>query len=184
MKESNSKKKKEFKELNSEEVKTLAEKELDEYFMFLAIEESKKANKVDSAFSVGAILILKNEKTILTRGFSREIKEINMGNTHAEECCFIKFKSMKEFEILKEKELAIFSTMEPCGKRLSGNKSCSEIILQYNVKRVVIGLREPDNFIKQTEGYDLLCANNIIVDYLDGFEDLCMESNSHLKKKI
>lgn len=85
-------------------------------WMQLAIMEANKCESVKTAYNVGAILIDNplnlNPKTI--SGYSREIP----GNTHAEQCCLIK---LNKDEILINEFTTLYTTMEPCNERLSGN---------------------------------------------------------------
>jgi pyrimidine deaminase RibD-like protein len=115
---------------------------------------------------------------LLSEGYSREIE----GNTHAEECAFIKLalKYPQEDERKKITQgSTIYSTMEPCSKRLSGKTPCITHIINAEVKRVVILEKEPTLFVNCT-GVDDLQSKGIEVDILEDFpiEDL----NPHLKK--
>jgi pyrimidine deaminase RibD-like protein len=144
----------------------------DEDFMKLAIEEAKKCISVQSAFNVGAVLTRNGE--ILAKGYSRELE----GNTHAEECCFLKFIAADR---LIPPDSVIYTTMEPCGKRLSGKKSCAEHIIHHNIKKVVQGVKEPITFVGDSIGTNLLRDAGVKVVYLDGFQQECLAVNSHLK---
>jgi pyrimidine deaminase RibD-like protein len=73
--------------------------------------------------------------------------------------------------------------MEPCGKRLSGKTCCAQRILDAGVVRVVQGIREPPNFVGESQGTRILIEGGVQVDYLPGFEDACLEPNAHLIKK-
>lgn len=46
----------------------------------------------------------------------------------------------------------LYTTMEPCSSRLSGNVTCVEHIIKRGIKRVVIGVLEPEIFVKDCEG--------------------------------
>ncbi|KAI9295624.1 hypothetical protein K502DRAFT_211123 [Neoconidiobolus thromboides FSU 785] len=143
----------------------------DEEYMELAIKQANKCKPVDGAYSVGAVLV--NDGGIISQGYSREIE----GNTHAEECCFLKLNDQQ----INYNQCTIYTTMEPCSERLSGKKPCLNWILEKGVKRVVCGIKEPDNFVN-CNSTNLLLDNNITVIYLDGFQDLCLQPNSHLIK--
>jgi pyrimidine deaminase RibD-like protein len=144
----------------------------DQVFMNMAIQEAKRCVSVESAFNVGAVLT--REGKILATGFSRELP----GNTHAEECCFIKLIA-SGIEIPPESVL--YTTMEPCGKRLSGKKSCAEHIIHHKIKRVVQGVKEPATFIGESTGMKLLLSAGVKVVYLEKFQQECLAVNSHLK---
>ena len=139
------------------------QRQLDQKMMRLAIEESKKSIPVPSAYCVGAVLVqhCHEDTTILATGFSREIE----GNTHAEECCLLKLK-----DSTLAKGAHIYTTMEPCGERLSGKTPCATRLIEAGVARVICGIREPKHFISNCLGTDQLREAGIIVDYLEGFE--------------
>jgi pyrimidine deaminase RibD-like protein len=141
-------------------------------FMKLAIEEAKRCIPVESAFNVGAVLTSNGQ--ILAKGYSRELP----GNTHAEECCFLKLIAANQSI---PPDSVIYTTMEPCGKRLSGKKSCAEHIIHHNIKRVVQGVKEPVTFVGDSIGTKLLRDGGVKVVYLDGFQQECLAVNSHLK---
>jgi len=81
--------------------------------MELAISEAARCTLVLTAYSVGAVLVddPTDLNSLFVTGYSREIE----GNTHAEQCCILKMNSP-----LRE-SAALFTTMEPCNLRLSGN---------------------------------------------------------------
>ena len=136
-------------------------------FMKLAIIEANKCIPIKTAFCVGAVLVDKNG-TIISTGYSREIPI----NTHAEQVCLIKAKD------IKLNECTMYSTMEPCGERLSGAIPCSKLLIGSGVDRVVVGIREPDTFIKETRGIKILEDAGIRVEFLKGLEDECWAPNN------
>ncbi|KXN70040.1 cytidine deaminase-like protein [Conidiobolus coronatus NRRL 28638] len=142
--------------------------EEDNKFMELCIELAGECIPVESAYNVGAVLV--KDGKVLSTGYSRELP----GNTHAEECCYKK---------LSDPQAAIgatiYTTMEPCSKRLSGLTSCTERTLEAGVKRVVIGVKEPKLFVN-CEGTQLLKEKGLVISYLEGFEEKCLKVNSHL----
>jgi pyrimidine deaminase RibD-like protein len=141
---------------------------MDKEFMRLAIQEANRCIPSEGAFSVGAVLVLQGD--ILATGYSREIE----GNTHAEECCFLKVSECRG--------ATIYTTMEPCGQRLSGKTSCAQRILDAGIHRVVQGIQEPPNFVGQSIGTKILLEGGVQVDYLPGFEEACLAPNLHLMK--
>lgn len=155
--------------------------------------EAKKCISSDTAYNVGAIItkIVDEKEVEVSRGYSREIE----GNTHAEECALLKIgirKSSKTFEMLRKlddcalesaRTYVLYTTMEPCTKRTSGNRSCTSRIIASGISKVVIGVKEPDNFVI-CEGVKLLKENNIKVEFINSAEItlLCIEPNKHLMK--
>ena len=123
-------------------------------------------------------MIVKDSK-ILSTGYSRELE----GNTHAEECALLKLFSSSSNDIIATtaKDATMYTTMEPCSKRLSNNKPCAERIIESKIiKKVVLGVKEPDRFVKKCEGIDLLRRNGIEVVHVLGLEDECLKPNKHV----
>ncbi|KAJ1961101.1 hypothetical protein IWQ62_003987 [Dispira parvispora] len=144
-------------------------------FLRQAIVQAHRSTPVPSAYCVGAVLVSgDDEPRVLATGYSRELP----GNTHAEECALLKYAQANP----KDNALTnatMYTTMEPCSTRLSGNTPCTERIIRAGLARVVLGVKEPDNFV-QCEGVRLLQAAGIRVDYLAGFEQECLAPNSHI----
>ena len=124
--------------------------------MLLALAEADHCDGTEGAFSVGCVIAasgpqLENpglpldasdiEPYALATGYSRELP----GNTHAEECALEKLlrycvrtpeaQSSRSVSEALEREplsLVLYTTMEPCSNRLSGNVPCLQRILQFN----------------------------------------------------
>ena len=137
-------------------------------FMRIAIQEAKKCRAVKSAFNVGAVLVQRGE--IVATGYSREMP----GNTHAEECCLLK---IDDFE-----DCVLYSTMEPCGQRLSGKECCANLIIKKGIKKVVYAVKEPETFVGKSKGVLILSSNGIEVVQEQDEQLLAdtLELNSHL----
>ncbi|KAJ2758822.1 DRAP deaminase, partial [Coemansia nantahalensis] len=93
--------------------------ECDVALMRAAIECAKKCASVDSAYNVGAV-IADAEGEVLSTGYSRQLP----GNTHAEQCALEALGALEERGMLASAGAALYTTMEPCSKRLSGNAPC------------------------------------------------------------
>jgi tRNA pseudouridine synthase 8/2,5-diamino-6-(5-phospho-D-ribitylamino)-pyrimidin-4(3H)-one deaminase len=134
--------------------------------MKLAIEEASKCEETTTAFSVGAVLV--NDGEILSTGYSRELP----GNTHAEQCALDKFfaKTGKR-EIPENTDL--YTTMEPCSLRLSGNLPCCDRILEFKdqFRNIFVGVLEPDTFVAKNIGLQKLEENGINYIKIPGYED-------------
>ncbi len=137
--------------------------------MKLAIEQSKLCKPSEGAYSVGACLY-SSSGTLLSTGYSRELP----GNTHAEQCCFMKLKEDCQGGTM-------YTTMEPCTTRLSGQVGCTQRIIDYGVARVVFGVKEPPNFVN-CEGIGILQQSGVKVVHLDEYSDECLAVNTHLVK--
>ncbi|EAS34061.3 DRAP deaminase [Coccidioides immitis RS] len=153
-------------------------------------------------FRVGAILLLRRyfpptlgttpdqqttfEDKILSTGYTLE----HRGNTHAEQCCLSKYASHhgvpeEDVGIPLQKErgdnpnakILMYVTMEPCGKRLSGNKPCAARIVEARnhgragIDRVYFGVKEPGTFVGQSQGCKMLDAAGIGWELVEGMED-------------
>lgn len=108
-----------------------------------------------------------------------------LGNTHAEQCCFANYASVHSVpddriaEILPSepgRKLVLYVTMEPCGKRLSGNLPCVQRIIRTKeggregIQKVYFGVKEPGTFVGQSEGCKLLTEAGIEWEVLPGLE--------------
>lgn len=109
-------------------------------WMRKAIQLAWKSNPVESAYCVGCVLVDPETDECVSTGYSREIK----GNTHAEECALRKYRQNNR----ANKMLDMYTTMEPCSERLSGNiPCCSNIIGSNLVRRVYVGAAEPEALV-------------------------------------
>lgn len=148
------------------------QKTADDRFMRLAIGEAQKSVPVEGAYCVGAVLVSPDGE-LLTTGFSRELP----GNTHAEQCCLEKLQDLS-----LARGGTMYTTMEPCSVRLSGNRPCVDRIIEAGIGRVVMGVPEPDNLVV-CEGTRLLTERGIAVDALLGYEEECLKPNRHILDK-
>eukprot|EP00126_Sphaerothecum_destruens_P012991 Sdes_comp22234_c0_seq1m20728 len=150
--------------------------DIDSYkgFMKLACKEAGKCSPVSTAYNVGCVIVEGDQ--VVATGFSREFE----GNTHAEECALLKMEKHAAFRGDVSKEYTLFTTMEPCSKRLSGKKSCTERIVAFgSIHTVVIGCKEPTHFVL-CEGSSQLEANGIHVVLLEDFSKECLSANMHI----
>ncbi|KDO17131.1 hypothetical protein SPRG_17266 [Saprolegnia parasitica CBS 223.65] len=138
----------------------------DERYMRLAIAEAHRSPPVECAFCVGCVIV--QDGRVLATGFSRELP----GNTHAEQCALLKLQ-------MQASGSTVYTTMEPCSVRLSGNKPCVESCIEAGVARVVVGAMEPSTFVT-CKGVQLLRDHGIQVDLLVGLEADCLAPNRHL----
>jgi len=137
----------------------------------LALEEAKKCIPTSTAFCVGCVISDPVTLKVLATGYSRELP----GNTHAEECAL---KKLSESSSATLKGLHMYTTMEPCSERLSGNKPCTDRILEADglIGRVILGVQEPDDFVKCV-GAKKLRENGLVVIHNDDaeLEKECLE---------
>ncbi|KAJ1953667.1 hypothetical protein GGI12_005966 [Dipsacomyces acuminosporus] len=141
--------------------------------MRLAIAEGAKCSSVETAYNVGAVIV-KNGR-VLSSGYSRQIP----GNTHAEQCALITLHEQMGEDAAKG--ATMYTTMEPCSKRLSGNKPCVERVVEAGIAKVFVGIAEPPNFVQCT-GIEELRNRGIEVVQIKELEDECRQLNKHLAK--
>jgi len=148
-------------------------------YMRLALDQAQESPPKPSNYRVGALLVDSSNGIILERGYTLELE----GNTHAEQCCLSKFASSHDLpeervgEVLPANTV-LYTTMEPCNLRLSGNLPCVDRIIRTrgtdgyrSIKKVYIGVKEPEKFVGQNEGRKKLEDHGIEVIHISGFEE-------------
>ncbi|KAI9809692.1 MAG: hypothetical protein M1825_000124 [Sarcosagium campestre] len=149
-----------------------------EAYIRLAIGEALKSPPKPTNFRVGAVLVDMDTNTVLSTGYTLELP----GNTHAEQCCLMKFASEKgilegELPGALPDKVALYTTMEPCAVRLSGNTSCVDRILQSlgpdgrGIRVICSGVQEPVTFVRKNEGRAKLESAGVRCLLVEGFED-------------
>jgi pyrimidine deaminase RibD-like protein len=103
-----------------------------------AVELSRLSPPSDRAFSVGAVLVC-GGRAIAT-GFSRERDP----HDHAEEVALAKAAEAGPAELAGA---TMYTSLEPCRRRLSRPCSCSELIVAAGLQRVVLAWLEPPLFV-------------------------------------
>ncbi len=140
----------------------------DHRWLSLAIELSKRCPPSTTAFSVGAVLVDAPGAEIC-RGFSRERPHF-----HAEESAL----SKPHPDDLTGATL--YSSLEPCTKRASRPRTCSELIIEAGIGRVVIAWREPDVFVRDARGAEALRAAGVTVVELPDLAEPAAAVNAHI----
>lgn len=136
-------------------------------YLSYALDLARKSPPKPTNFCVGAVLVNSSDNTILADGYTLELP----GNTHAEQCALDKF--YKGNEQLPEGTV-LYTTMEPCNFRASGNAPCVERILQTwasgkpGIATVYSGVREPEKFVGENQGRARLEKAGIKCVYVDG----------------
>lgn len=169
---------------------TMSSSALDFRMMRLALIEARKCTPRAGAFSVGCVIALNNEAQpekaiVLASSYSRDLE----GNTHAEANALEKIRTIEKEKIrglLLEagmesvsienvlRSSTVYTTMEPCSVRTSGLAPCADALINVGVKKVVIGVGEPDDFV-HCEGAQKLKEAGIEVVWLKGIEKECLE---------
>ncbi|KAB8076639.1 cytidine deaminase-like protein [Aspergillus leporis] len=154
---------------------------------------AQKSPALPTNFRVGAILVLRKEgdykmkhDRIVSTGYTMELE----GNTHAEQCCLAKWAAVRSvpeervWEVLPTepgRKLVLYVTMEPCGKRLSGNIPCVQRIIQTRqgdqkgIQKVYFGVKEPGTFVGGSEGCKMLTSAGIEWQVVNGLEKDILE---------
>ena len=146
-------------------------------YMQIAISLAKKSPPKPTNFCVGAVLVDADTNIILSTGYTLELP----GNTHAEECCLKKFAAERDVTddavgTQLPSNTILYSTVEPCFLRLSGNTPCVDRIINtrgkvgQGIRRVYSGVREPENFVGVNAGRAKLEENGIECLVVPGFE--------------
>jgi pyrimidine deaminase RibD-like protein len=159
--------------------------------MRLALSEAEKSPPKPTNFRVGALLVETSTGTILASGYTLELP----GNTHAEQCCLMKLAqthnvSEEDVGTVLPPNTVLYTTMEPCGLRLSGNLTCVERILRTKgkdgsqaIKKVYMGVKEPEKFVGESQGRKKLEECGIECVHVAGLEDdiLSVATAGHVK---
>lgn len=176
------------------------------HYMALALAEARKATPKPSNFCVGALLVSEATDKVLSTGYTGELP----GNTHAEQCCLAKFAAEQHDNTSADAKSAgpdssdvnwpallpghlnavLYTTVEPCVERLSGNVPCLERILATRsrktssadagdgtdqsagagIRTVYVGLQEPETFVKANSARARLEAAGIAYVHVAGSE--------------
>jgi diaminohydroxyphosphoribosylaminopyrimidine deaminase / 5-amino-6-(5-phosphoribosylamino)uracil reductase len=140
-------------------------------WMTVAIELAYQCPPSPSSFSVGAVIVDRNGEEI-SRGYSRETDS----HVHAEESALAKLSS----DDLRLKTATIYSTLEPCTQRKSRPYTCTQLILEAGIPRVVMAWREPSLFVKDCRGYELLADAGVAVVEIPDLAEEAKAPNIHL----
>jgi pyrimidine deaminase RibD-like protein len=142
----------------------------DRFWLEKAIDLSRSCPPSETAFSVGAIIVDEGGKIVST-GYSRETDP----HDHAEEIAISKLHPSDH----RLASSTIYSTLEPCSKRASRPRTCTELIIAAGIGRVVLAWREPSIFV-DCEGVELLTAAGLeVVEYPD-LANAVRQVNAHL----
>ncbi|VTT74145.1 unnamed protein product [Fusarium fujikuroi] len=151
-----------------------------EAFMEFALTQAKKSPPAGNKFCVGAVLVDAAKGRVLSTGYSLEYPRDYKGapgTTHAEQYRRRAQPSRCIHEVLPP-DTVLYTTMEPCNERLSGNMTCATRILRLKgaIKTVYVGIREPGTFIANNDGQERLEAHGVKVVYpVEHWHDRIME---------
>ena len=134
-----------------------------------AIEQSRHCIPTDSAYCVGAVVVMPSGRTYT--GYTHETDSVN----HAEEEAIA--KALAAGESLRG--ATIYSSMEPCSTRKSKPESCTALILRHGFSKVVFALKEPPCFM-ECHGEELLRKAGVEVVVIPELAAEAAEVNRHL----
>lgn len=157
-------------------------------FMAQALTLARSSPPLPTNYCVGAVLVdplpsPSSPPVVLSTGYTLELP----GNTHAEQCCLAKVLPAPSADTTTTttpppppslpRGLALYTTMEPCIERLSGNLPCVQRILALRdfISDVYVGVLEPDTFVRANSGRTMLEAAGIRVHRVVGLEDEILE---------
>lgn len=149
----------------------------DRKWMDEAFKLSHTCPPTETAYSVGAVIVGRDGNVIAT-GYSRETDE----KVHAEEAALAKVSGATL------EGATLYSTLEPCSRRVSRPKSCAQWIMESTgIVRVVYGLREP-LFFQDCHGDELLRGAGLTVRVMDapeyGYDAAFRQLNQNIFQKI
>ncbi len=155
-------------------------------------------------FRVGCVIVSYGpdgpaDGQILSTGYTLELE----GNTHAEQNALTRLarqhgvdeSRLHELDALSaDRNVTLYTTLEPCGLRLSGNKPCVERIIDTRrgrtpggggVRKVVFGAKEPGTFVKDSKSLQRLDEEGVPWEYIPGLEEeiLKVAMEGHEKKQ-
>ena len=125
----------------------------DERFFLEAVMLASCCPSAEGSFSVGC-LVADAQGTLICSGFSREWGP----EWHAEEVAIEKARRAG----VSLKGGTLYSSLEPCSVRLSGNAPCCSHIIQAGIARVVFCMLEPPIYV-DCKGVETLQAAGIDV---------------------
>lgn len=162
------------------------------------IDLAKLSPPKPSNFRVGCVIVAHSgphPPQVLSTGYTLELE----GNTHAEQCALSKLDS-EHFvpdndigpTLLPDHNAVLYTSLEPCGKRLSGNLPCVQRIIatrrqnpEGGIRKVVFGAKEPGTFVQDSQSCKLLTEAGIEWEYLPDFEQeiLLVAMEGHVKEE-
>jgi riboflavin biosynthesis pyrimidine reductase/pyrimidine deaminase RibD-like protein len=133
----------------------LSETAVHRHWLGHAIELSHRCPPSTTAFSVGAVIVDAAGEVIVS-GYSRETDDL----VHAEESALAKLAA----DDPRLRTATLYSSLEPCSERKSRPKSCSRLIREAGIPRVVFAFREPSTFVVGKGAEELTAAGVTLVE--------------------
>ncbi|GAM82191.1 hypothetical protein ANO11243_001700 [Dothideomycetidae sp. 11243] len=150
-------------------------------YMHLALSEARKSPPKPTNYCVGAVLVSPSRDEVLATGYTLELE----GNTHAEQCCLAKFAKQHgvaepDVGTVLPNDCVLYTTMEPCALRLSGNLPCVDRIIDTckngkGIRTVYVGVLEPEKFVGENQGRKKLEEAGVQVIQITGMEESILQ---------
>ena len=157
-------------------------------FLEQALAEARKSPLLPSNFRVGCVIVSLKSPTsplVLSTGYTLELN----GNTHAEQCALSKLaaplnvtESSLSSILPPSLNAILYTTLEPCGKRLSGNTPCVQRIIgtrtdnpEGGIRKVIFGAKEPGTFVQDSQSCRMLTEAGVDWEYVEGLDQEILE---------
>ncbi len=141
----------------------------DERWLRAVIELSRCCPPSPSAFSVGAAVVAA-DGSLIASGYSRELDP----QDHAEEIALRRSAADP-----RQAAATLYTSLEPCRRRLSRPRSCADLIVAAGILRVVLAWLEPPLFVPGGGG-DWLRERGVTVLQLPELAAAASAVNAHL----
>lgn len=163
-----------------------------------ALELSRNSPLKQTNFRVGALLVSNptgedSTPAVLATGYTLELP----GNTHAEQCALAKLADQHKIPesqlnsiLTPDLNTTLYSTLEPCGQRLSENIPCVRRIIstrsdpsgrsdsedsKWGIQKVIFGAMEPSTFVEKSESRRMMDEAGLAWEYVEGLQDHILE---------
>ncbi len=141
----------------------------DEEYMELAIAVSRHSEPSPNCYRVGAVVV--SESGEVFDGYTLETSPTH----HAEQAAIFKAKEAG----VDLRGATIYSSMEPCSKRMSEPVSCSQLIIENGFSRAVFALYEPSHFVNCEGAYNMR-HSGLEVKYMPQYAKKVRKINEHV----
>lgn len=142
-------------------------------FMHQAAERGLMAPHTPNELAVGCIITDQNN-TVIATGYSREDGH---EKSHAEDIAIRKLP-----DGIDGSKLTLYSTVEPCGTRLSAGPTCTRRIIESGIRTVIYAMHEPAHFVHQN-GLQQMRDIGMTVTHVcnDQIFEMVSRANPHIK---
>jgi len=144
--------------------------DLDLKLLHQCAELAHSADRVDTAFSVGAI-VTDADRNVIATAYSRAL-----GPTwHAEAAALERARQAGRLDEAR----TLYCSLEPCSRRKSGRQPCCDVILNSAITRVVFIAYEPAIFVTAS-GAKRLAEAGLQIDAYPALTSLVQAANDHI----